>query len=92
MTQDGDGFKHIRKLFPNKSEAKLKQGIFIGHEIHKLQRDELFKTRLSCKEVTAWEALVLVVKNFMGKHKATNYEEIVGKMLQAYKELGLKCH
>ena len=38
----------------------------------------------------------LVVQNFLGKHKATNYTENVEQMLQSYKEMGarmsLKMH
>jgi len=81
MNQDGNGFKYLSELFPNKSEAKLKQGIFVGHEIRKLQRDEIFKTKLSLTELAAWEAFVMVIENFLGKHKASNCKEIVGKML-----------
>ena len=33
---------------------------------------------------------MLVIENFQGKHKTTNYEKIVGKLLQAYKELGAR--
>ena len=87
MNQDGDGFKHIRKPFPKKLKAKLKQGIFVKFVVRKLQRDKIFKIKLTSSNLAAWEAVVLVIENFQGKHKATNYEKIVGKMLQAYKKL-----
>ena len=96
MNQDGNSFKYIYELFPSKSEAKLQQRIFFGPEVCKLQRDKIFKTNLTSSELVAWEALVLVIENFQGKHKANNYKKIVGKMLQAYKKLGaqmfLKMH
>ena len=37
MDQDGDGFKFLKDLFgTDKSDAKLKIGIFVGPEIRKL--------------------------------------------------------
>lgn len=45
------GFKYLRGLFPQVSEAKLKQGIFIGPQIEKLIRDPAFEETNS-KELT----------------------------------------
>ena len=42
MDHLGEDFKHICELFPNKTEAKLKQGVFIGSELGKILRDENF--------------------------------------------------
>ena len=88
MDMEGEGFKYIGKKFPYKSEAKLKQGIFVGPEIRKLVKDEELNTKLNAKELAAWEAFKLVVQNFLGKHKAVNCKEIVNKMLNAYQEMG----
>ena len=96
MDIEGEGFKHIAKKVPYKSEAKLKQGIFVGPEIRKLIKDEELKTKLNAKKLAAWEAFKLVEQNFLGKHKAANCKEIVNKMLNAYQEIGarmsLKMH
>ena len=73
--------------FQKKLKAKLKQGIFVKFVVRKLQSDKIFKIKLTSSNLAAWEAVVLVIENFQGKHKTTNYEEIVGKMLQAYKKL-----
>ena len=49
MDIQGEGFTHIDKKFPYKSEAKLKQGIFVGPEIRKLVKDEELRTKLNAK-------------------------------------------
>ena len=96
MDIEGEGFKHIAKKVPYKSEAKLKQGIFVGPDIRKLVKDEELNTKLNAKELAARETFKLVVQNFLGKHKAANCKEIVNKMLNAYQEIGarmsLKMH
>ena len=44
VNQHGEAFKHVCELFLYKSEAKLKQETFVGPEIPKLLKDQLFKT------------------------------------------------
>ena len=96
MDHLGEGFKHICKLFPNKTEAKLNQGVFIGPEIRKLLKDENFREKLNPNELAVWNAFESVVQNFLGKYKAANHKEEIDKMLHAYKEMGarmsLKMH
>ena len=92
MDHLGEGFKHIRERFHNKTEAKLKQGVFIEPEIRKLFKDE----KLNPNELAAWNAFESVVQNFLGKYKAANHKEEIDKMLHAYKEMrarmSLKMH
>ena len=90
MDHLGEGFKHICELFPNKTEAKLKQGVFIGLEIRKLLKDENFREKLNPNELAAWNAFESVVQNFLGKYKAANHKEEIDKMLHAYKEMGAR--
>ncbi|KAJ8736888.1 hypothetical protein PYW07_000159 [Mythimna separata] len=40
-------------------------------------------------ESEAWLSFVLVVKNFLGNHKAPEYQELVAKMLQNFNRLGV---
>ena len=42
MDHQGEGFRHIGELFPNKTEANMKQGIFLGADIRKALTDEDF--------------------------------------------------
>ena len=39
-------------------------------------------------ESEAWKAFVLVVKNFLGNKKTSNYEELINNMIYAFKNLG----
>ena len=51
-------------------------------------KDEDFKTKLSPNELDALNAFAMVVQNFLGKHKATNYKENADQMLKSCKEMG----
>ena len=51
-------------MFPRLSEAKLKEGIFIGQQIRDLIRDKYFDKLLQGNEKAAWDSFKLVVKDF----------------------------
>ena len=36
------GFEYVRNKFPNVSDAKIKEGIFIGPQIRELMQDKQF--------------------------------------------------
>jgi len=42
MNNTGRGFEYVRNRFPNVSDAKIKEGIFIGPQIRELMQDKLF--------------------------------------------------
>jgi len=42
MNQEEAAFTYLREKFPRLSEAKLKEGIFIGPQIRDLIKDEYF--------------------------------------------------
>jgi len=65
---------------------KLKAGILDGPQIRQLIRDPEFEQSMNTLE--AWKAFVLVVKNFLGNYKASNYEELVTNMITWFKKLG----
>ena len=96
MDKEGEGFKHLHEKFPKLSDAKLREGIFVGPQITQLLHDVSFEAKLSQQEQAAWLSFKSVVKNFLGNHRANNYKEIVERMLVAYEELGcnmsLKVH
>ena len=97
MDQTSDGFKYLKVKFGAvQSDAKLKAGIFDGPQIRELMKDEDFPSKLKSIELRAWKAFVQLVKNFLGNHKASNYEELVDEMLKSYKSMGcrmsLKIH
>ena len=97
MDRQGNGFKYLKEKFSAlKTEAKLKAGIFIGPEINQLIHDEIFRKELTPLELTAWDAFVVVVQNFLGNERAENYAELIDNMLQAYEmhgaRMSLKMH
>ena len=96
IDHNGPGFQYLRTQFPHISEAKLKEGIFVGPQIRELMTDTKFDVFLTQVERTAWDAFKDVVRNFLGNHKAANYVELVDKLLDAYRDLhcnmSLKIH
>ena len=55
MDRDGDGFKFLKDFFgAEKTDAKLKAGVFVGLEIRKLMQNEVWWTiesiRIGCLE------------------------------------------
>ena len=81
IDHNGEGFKLLSKLFSLKTEAKIKQGTFLGPKIRKLLKDEDFKTKLSPNKLDVWNAFALLIQNFLRKHKAPNCKENVDQML-----------
>jgi hypothetical protein len=50
MKQDGRAFSYLQQEFPCFSEAKIKEGIFVGSQIRKLAKDKhliLFRMKLN---------------------------------------------
>ena len=88
LNKDGDCFLHMSRVFSGMTTEKLKAGIFDGPQIRQLIKDADFEKSMSQVELEAWTAFVQVVKNSLGNNKASNYEELVLKMLTAFKNLG----
>ena len=96
MNQDGPAFKYIYNKFPVLSQAKLKEGIFVGPQINKLLKNKGFDHTWSGMKKVAWNAFRDVAHNFLGNTKAPNYIELVEHMIDSYKNMGcnmsLKIH
>lgn len=88
LNKQGDCFKYLCDKFPTLSEAKLKEGIFVGPQIRNLKSDRLFQNTMTQDESEAWSSFVEVIDDFLGNNKSPNYKEIVAKMVQNYKKLG----
>ncbi|GFU20210.1 uncharacterized protein TNCV_3393351 [Trichonephila clavipes] len=88
LDKEGECFKYLCEQFPGISDAKLKEGIFVGPDIRKLLKDETFLTKMEMKEKNAWNSLKLVVTGFLGNKKDPNYKALVAELLQNYKILG----
>ncbi|GFW51876.1 uncharacterized protein TNCV_1188072 [Trichonephila clavipes] len=88
LDKEGECFKYLCEQFPGLSDAKLKEGIFIGSDIRKLLKDETFVTKMEMKEKNAWNSFKLFVTGFLGNKKDPNYKALVAELLQNYKILG----
>ena len=86
----------MQEIFPHLTYAKLKEGIFVGPQIRKLLKDNIFETKLTNVELAAWRAFKAVVEGFLGNRKDEQYKTLVDTLLQTYKEMGcrmsLKVH
>jgi hypothetical protein len=96
LNHDGPCFTYITQKMHGLSMEKLKAGIFDGPQIRQLINDPGFIGVMNQRELDAWSSFVLVVKNFLGNQKASNYKELVENMLENFKNLGcnmsLKVH
>jgi hypothetical protein len=96
MDRDGPAFRYLSEKFHTLSEAKIKEGIFIGPQIRELIKDIKFDSIITGNEKAAWEAFRQVATKFLGKDRADNYNDLVENLLSAYQTLGcnmsLKIH
>ncbi|UYV64495.1 hypothetical protein LAZ67_3000991 [Cordylochernes scorpioides] len=96
MDRNASGFACLKQKFSSISEAKIKEGIFVGPQIRELQQDGNFQNSLNEVEAAAWNFFRNVCKNFFGSVKVENYRDIVNDLLLSYKALGsnmsLKIH
>ena len=65
--------RYWREKFPRLSEAKLKEGIFIGPQIRDPIKDEYFDKLLQGDEKAVWDSVKFVIKWFLGNRRAQNY-------------------
>ncbi|GBO33464.1 hypothetical protein AVEN_123576-1 [Araneus ventricosus] len=96
LPKDGECFKYLCDQFPDLSEAKLKEGVFVGLDVRKMMKDENFETKMETNERKAWESFKLGIFSFLGNKKDPNYKYIVEEMIKNFKILGcsmsLKVH
>jgi hypothetical protein len=96
MDKNSAGFHYLKEKFPHVNDAKIKEGTFVAPQVGALTRDEKFEDMLSQVEKSAWRSFKNIVQNFLGNFKSSNYREIVGELLNSYKDMGcnmsLKIH
>ena len=82
------GFEYVKNKFPNVSDAKIKEGIFIGPQIRELTQDKQFDEDLNETERNAWLSFKRICKDFLANHKAVSYQDVVQDMLTSYTAMG----
>jgi hypothetical protein len=88
VDKSGAGFMYLKHKFPRLSDAKIKEGIFVGPQIRELIKYEQFEEQLSEVGKSAWQAVKNITKSFLGNHKLENYHEIVSDLLTTYNAVG----
>ena len=88
MNKYDSGSEYLREIFLKFSDAKLKEGTFIGRQICEIITVDLFEHLLTETEESVWLLFKAVCLNFLGNVKAENYKELVEDMLNAYHTMG----
>jgi len=70
MNQEEAAFTYLREKFPRLSEAKLKEGVFIGSQIRDLIKDEYCDKLLQDDERAVWDSFKFVGKGLSGNRRA----------------------
>jgi len=73
------------------SDPKIKEGILIGTQISELLQDKHVDEDLNETERNAWLSFKRICKDFLGNHKAANYQDVVKHLLTSYKAM-VKIH
>jgi len=96
MDETGRGFQYVTNKYPNVSDAKIKEGVFLGPQTRELMQDKQFDEDLNETERSAWLSFKRIYEDLLGNRKAANYQDIVQGLLTSYKAMGcnmsLKIH
>jgi len=88
LTPESKAFQYMCLMFPNLSKAKLKVGIFVGHQIRKILSSKELEESMSDLEKNAWQAFRMTVEGFLGNHRMEDYVMVVSNSIESYKNLG----
>ena len=95
LDKEYSAFAYFAQKFPSLSQAKIKEGIFIGPQIRKIVLDETI-THLKRKEKLAFQSFKKVCDNFLGNHRSEDYVQVVNDLPSHYHDMGcnmsLKVH
>ena len=69
------------------SQAKIKEGVFIGPQIRKIVLAETFIPHLKRKEQLAFESFKKFCDNFLAKHRSEDYVQVVNDLLSHYHDM-----
>ena len=69
MTKEGKELNYLRQKFPCISEAKIKEGIFVGPLIKQLFQGPYFNNKLNAAQIKAMDAIENVWINCLGNKK-----------------------
>ena len=56
LRKDSSAFEFLHECFPKLSDAKIKEGVFVGPQIQKLILNDMFDKTLNETELAAWKS------------------------------------
>ena len=80
-----------RTNYQKSAMQKSKMVYFVGPQIRELSNDLNFDASLNCAYKVAWSSIKTINENFLANKRSTDYEEIVGTLLDKY-NVSLKIH
>jgi hypothetical protein len=89
---ESEGFAYLRQTFSKVSEAKIKEGVFVGPQITQLFEDRDISIKFNSTERRAWKAFGNVCINFLGHEKLEKCSEVVQQLLSPYSVVGVTYH
>lgn len=96
LKHDKPVFQYLKGKFPKITDAKIKEGIFVGPQIRQLMFDEDFESVMDENELSAWRAFKSVCSGLLGKHRDHQPDVLVDELMNCYQRLGcnmsLKLH
>lgn len=96
LDKSGSTFQYLCQKFPAISDAKLREGIFVGPQIRQVMLDDKFDKVMNPKEISAWSCFKIVCNEFLGNRKSDNYQQLVENLISSFHQLGshmsLKIH
>ena len=98
MDKTGRGFEYMRIKFQYLSDAKIKEGIFIGAQIRELMQDRQFDEDLNETERNAWLSFKRILQGFLrnSQNSEVHNQDVVQDLLTLHKAMGcnmsLKIH
>ena len=90
LEKKGACFWYICQMLLALSIVKLNARILDGPQIQILIKDDGFVLHIITAECAPWNSFVLLVKEFLGKTKVSDYKEIVQVMLTDFHVLGVR--
>ena len=80
--KDSAAFEFLNKFFPKMSDAKIKEGVFVGPQIRKLILNDMFDKTLNETELAAWKSFKQVCLNFLVNISLMTSGQLVAQLPQ----------
>ena len=90
LDPEGRPIKLLRDIFPGLTEAKIREGVFVGPDTRKLMKNRVFRDTLNTTERRAFDSMINTVDNFLGKNRSPNYKVIIADLLDSFDAQGVK--